>query len=239
MRLIDELHTAEPAWGYRTITSCLQEQYGLMINRKKVRRLMRIMGIYAIYPKPNLSKRFFAQYVKPYLLRNLPITRSNQVWGVDITYVRMQKGFMYLFVIIDWYSRYIVDYELSSTLEKSFVIACLTRALTRHKPDIINSDQGSHFTCPGYIELLEKTNVKISMDGKGRCRDNARTERFFRSLKYERLYLNEYETPRQLRAMINEYIQKYNTARPHSSLGGQTPVLHYPYHEDQKLRKGA
>lgn len=239
MRLIDELHTAEPAWGYRTITSCLQQQYGLLINRKKVRRLMRIMGIYAIYPKPNLSKLYHAQYVKPYLLRNLPITRANQVWGIDITYVRMQKGFMYLFVIIDWYSRCIVDYELSSTLDKRFVIDCLTRALAKRRPEIINSDQGSHFTCPAYIDLLEEAGVKISMDGKGRCRDNARTERFFRSLKYERLYLNEYETPRQLRVMIREYIQTYNTVRPHSSLGGQTPIQYYPQHEDQKLRKGA
>jgi putative transposase len=151
----------------------------------------------------------------------------------------MSKGFMYLFVIIDWYSRYIVDYELSSTLDKGLVIECLTRALAKQKPDIINSDQGSHFTCPAYIDLLEKAGVKISMDGKGRCRDNARTERFFRSLKYERLYINEYETPRQLRAMVNEYIQTYNTRRPHSALNGQTPVLNYPYHENQKLKKGA
>lgn len=154
MRLIDELHTADPSWGYRTITSCLQKQYGLLINHKKVRRLMWIMGIYAIYPKPNLSKLYHAQYIKPYLLRNVAITRANQVWGVDITYVRMRKGFMYLFVVIDWYSRYIVDYELSSTLEKEFVIHCLKRALARQKPEIINSDQGGHFTCPAYIELL-------------------------------------------------------------------------------------
>lgn len=135
---------------------------------------------------------------------------------------------MYLFVIIDWYPRYIVDYELSSTLEKEFVINCLKRALAHQKPDIINSDQGGHFTCPAYIELLEGAGVKISMDGKGRCRDNARTERFFRSIKYERLYLNEYETPRDLRTMINEYIQAYNLRRPHSALNGQTPVLFYP-----------
>jgi putative transposase len=238
MRLIDELHTAEPAWGYRTITSCLQCRYGLLINRKKVRRLMRVMGIYALYPRPNLSKRYHAQYVRPYLLRKLPITRANQVWGIDITYVRMKKGFMYLFLIIDWYSRFIVDYELSSTLDKGFVITCLTRALAIQKPDIINSDQGSHFTCAAYIELLETAKVKISMDGKGRCLDNARTERFFRSLKYERLYINEYETPRQLRAMVKEYILLYNTGRPHSSIGGQVPASYYQT-INQEFKKGA
>lgn len=163
---------------------------------------MRDMGIYALYPKPNRSKRYHAQYVRPYLLRNLEITRPDQVWGIDITYIRMKKGFMYLFIIIDWYSRYIVDYELSSTLEKGFVLNCLKRALAVHKPEIINSDQGSHFTNTEYIERLEEKGVKISMDGKGQCLDNARTERFFRSLKYERVYINEYETPRELRAMV-------------------------------------
>ena len=202
MRRIDEIHTAEPTWGYRTITRILQHE-DIIINRKKVRRLMRDMGIYAIYPKPNLSKRYHAQYVRPYLLRNLEITRPNQVWGVDITYIRMKKGFMYLFVIIDWYSRYIVDYELSSTLDKSFVLGCLKRALAIQKPEIINSDQGSHFTNPDYIKLLDEAGVRISMDGKGQCLDNARTERFFRTLKYDRIYINEYETPRELRASLD------------------------------------
>jgi putative transposase len=227
MRLIDEIHTDEPTWGYRMITRVLQRDYQIVINRKKVRRLMRDMGIYALYPKPNLSKRYHAQYVRPYLLRNLEITRPNQVWGVDITYIRMKKGFMYLFVIIDWYSRYIVDYELSSTLDKSFVLSCLKRALAIQKPEIINSDQGSHFTNPDYIKLIEEARVKISMDGKGQCLDNARTERFFRTLKYDRIYINEYETPRELRAMLNEYIRKYNTYRPHSSLCGEVPAKSY------------
>lgn len=124
--------------------------------------MMRVMGIYTIYPKPNLSKRYHAQYIRPYLLRNPNIERPDQVWGVDITYIRMQKGFMYLFIIIDWYSRRIVDYELSSTLEKSFVLNCLKRALSNRKPEIINSDQGGHFTNPDYIELLEEAKIKIS-----------------------------------------------------------------------------
>ena len=227
MRWIDEIYTDEPTWGYRTITRVLNRDYFLQINRKKVRRLMRLMGIYAIYPGPNLSKRYHAQYIRPYLLRKIPIVRPNQVWGVDITYIRMQKGFMYLFVIIDWYSRYIVDYELSSTLDKSFVMTCLKRALATQTPDIINSDQGGHFTNPEYIELLEKAGVKISMDGKGQCLDNARTERFFRTLKYDRIYINEYDTPRELRSMLAEYIPTYNTYRPHSSLNGETPDQYY------------
>lgn len=227
MHLIDEIHTKEPTWGYRTITTILRRDYCLKINRKKVRRMMRDMGIYALYPKPNLSKRYHAQYVRPYLLRNLEISRPNQIWGVDITYIRMSKGFMYLFIIIDWYSRYIVDYELSSTLDKSFVQNCLKRALSIHKPEIINSDQGSHFTNQSYIDLLEEAGVKISMDGKGQCLDNAITERFFRSLKYDRIYVYEYETPRELRTMVNEYIKTYNTYRPHSSIEDLTPFEVY------------
>jgi putative transposase len=227
MRLIDEIHTHEPTWGYRTITTILRRDHGLLINKKRVRRIMGNMGIYAIYPEPNLSKRYHSQYIRPYLLRNLEINRPNQVWGVDITYIRMKKGFMYLFVIIDWYSRYIVDYELSSTLDKSFVLSCLKRALSCQKPEIINSDQGGHFTNPDYIKLLEDNGVKISMDGKGQCLDNARTERFFRTLKYERIYICEYETPRELRTMLNKYMKTYNTYRPHSSLGGACPVEYY------------
>lgn len=227
MRLIDKIHTDEPTWGYRTITTVLRRNPDLIINKKRVRRIMRDMGIYTLYPKPNLSKRYHAQYVRPYLLRNLEITRPNQVWGVDITYLRMNKGFMYLFVIIDWYSRYIVDYELSSTLDKSFVQSCLKRALCCQKPEIINSDQGSHFTNPDYLKLLEDSCVKISMDGKGQCLDNARTERFFRTLKYDRIYIYEYETPRDLRVMLKEYMNTYNTYRPHSSLDGVCPVEYY------------
>src|SRR5690606_33565561 len=159
-----EIHTDHPTWGYRTITNILRRDDKIKINRKKVRRMMRDMGIYTIYPKPNLSKRYHAQYVRPYLLRNLNIDRPDQVWGVDITYSRMRKGFMYLFVIIDWYSRYIVDFELSSTLDKSFVLTCLKRAFKHRRPEILNSDQGSHFTNPDYLSLLHANNIKVSMD---------------------------------------------------------------------------
>lgn len=227
MRRIDEIHTDEPTWGYRTITRILRRDDGILINKKRTRRIMKDMGIYAIYPKPNLSKRYHSQYIKPYLLRNLAITHSNQVWGIDITYIRMKKGFMYLFVILDWYSRCIVNYELSSTLDKSFVLCCLKRALAKCKPEIINSDQGGHFTNPDYIKLVEDAGVRVSMDGKGQCLDNVRTERFFRTLKYDRIYVNEYETPRQLRAMLREYIHTYNTYRPHSSINGECPANVY------------
>jgi len=207
------------------MTDVLRRDY--VINRKRVQRLMQQMGIYAIYPKPNLSKRYHAQYVKPYLLRNLNIAYPNQVWGVDITYIKMKKGFMYLFIILDWYSRCIVDYELSSTLEKGFVMTCLKRAFSRCKPEIINSDQGSHFTNQAYIELLESNHIRISMDGKGQALDNVRTERFFRTIKYDDIYINEYNTPRELRSGINAYIIKYNTYRPHDSLGGDVPISFY------------
>jgi putative transposase len=223
MRRIDEIHTAHPTWGYRTITKIIRRDDEILVNRKKIRRMMRVMGIYTIYPKPNLSKRYHAQYIRPYLLRNLNIERPDQVWGVDITYIRMQKGFMYLFIIIDWYSRRIVDYELSSTLEKSFVLNCLKRALSNRKPEMINSDQGGHFTNPDYIELLEEAKIKISMDGKGQALDNVRTERFFRTLKYELIYINEFETPKWLRKAINNYMHEYNTYRPHSSIGYLCP----------------
>lgn len=221
MHKIDEIHTTHPSFGYRKITDILRKED--LINHKRVQRLMKLMEIITIYPKPNLSKRYHSQYVKPYLLRNLKIVRSNQVWGVDISYVKMEKGFMYLFIIIDWYSRYIVDYELSSTLDKGFVMACLKRAFRRCKPEIMNSDQGSHFTNPDYIKLLEDNEIRISMDGKGQALDNVRTERFFRSIKYDDIYINEYRTPRELRKGINTYMVMYNTYRPHDSLGGDVP----------------
>jgi putative transposase len=157
----------------------------------------------------------------------MEITEPDQVWGVDITYVHLDRGFMYLFVIIDWYSRCIVDYELSGTLDKSFVLNCLQRALSGRKPKIINSDQGCHFTNREYIELLEGVGVQISMNGKGQCRDNARTERFFRTLKYDTVYIQEVNSPRELRHMFVEYIFHYNTYRPHSALDGRRPAEVY------------
>jgi len=232
MHRIDEIYMKHPYFGYRRMTSFLRDQ-GHAVNRKRVRRLMQVMGLEAVYPKPNLSKRLHAIYTRPYLLRGLAIDRPNQVWGVDITYLRMGKGFMYLFLIIDWYSRKVVDYEFSSTLEKGFVLRCLKRAFSHCKPEIMNSDQGSHFTNSTYLELLEKEDVKVSMDGKGRATDNSRTERFFRSLKYECIYINEFENPRMLRQGIDRYVQFYNEERPHQSLGGAKPIQFYTHEAKQ------
>lgn len=222
MHRIDEVYMKHPYFGYRRMTRTLKNQ-GYLVNRKRIRRLMQLMGLEAVYPKPNLSKRLHAKYCRPYLLRGLTIDRPNQVWGIDITYIRMGKGFMYLFNIIDWYSRKVIDYELSSTLEKGFVLTCLRRAFRRCKPEIMNSNQGSRFTNSAYLELLEKENVKVSMDGKGRATDNSRTERYFRSLKYECIFLNEFETPRDLRKGIADYVKFYNSERPHQSLNEVSP----------------
>lgn len=223
MEIIDRTHLEKPAWGYRKMTDYLKNHYGCKINKKRVRRLMRLMDIIALYPGPNLSKRYHKQYVRPYLLRNLVIDHEDQVWGIDITYLPFKKGFLYLFIIIDWHTRQIVDYEVSYTLEKEFVLRCLRRALRNCKPEIINSDQGSHFTNQAYLDLMAINGVRMSMDGKGQALDNVRTERFFRSLKYEDIYINEYVTPKEMIAAVNRYILDYNTIRPHASLGGLTP----------------
>lgn len=227
MRRLDELHMAYPAWGYRKLTQYLRMNDCGRLNAKRVRRLMRKAGIAALYPKPKLSKRMHAEYVRPYLLNGLTIDHADQVWGVDITYLPLKKGFLYLFVIIDWYSRYIVDYEVSFSLDKSFVMRCLRRALTERKPEIINSDQGSHFTNEEYLGLLKECGVRVSMDGKARALDNVRTERFFRSLKYEDVYIKDYEDARSLRLGVREYVREYNAVRPHQALGGLTPAQVY------------
>ena len=186
------------------------------------------MGIYAVYPKPNLSKRNKEHKVYPYLLRNLDINRPNQVWAIDITYIRMGKSHMYLTAIIDWYSRYIVGWELSDTLDTAPVLAAVKNAIQRYgKPEIINSDQGSQFTSDDYTSYLKTANIKQSMDGKARWIDNVVIERWFRSLKTERIYTHEYLTPKALRNGIREYVQEYNTERPHETLGYLTPLAVY------------
>jgi putative transposase len=227
MNLIDEIHTYHPTWGYRTVTKVIRRDEGIKVNKKRIRRLMKDMCIRVTYPQPNLSKRYQAEYARPYLLRNLQITEPDQVWGVDITYIRMHRGFLYLFVTIDWYSRCIVDYELSNTLEKGFVMECLKRALSRKRPSVINSDQGAHFTNPDYLMLMEEYGVKVSMDGKGQALDNVRTERFFRTLKQDLIYRWEFETPRELRTALSQYFADYNTYRPHSAVAGNTPADAY------------
>lgn len=219
---IDEIYTAYPFYGSRRITAVLKSE-GININRKAVCRHMREMGIEAIYPGPNLSKRDLQHRIYPYLLRGLAIDRPDHVWGIDITYIRLFCGWMYLVAIIDWYSRYIVSWELEQSLEISFVLEAVKKAFAESQPLIFNSDQGSHFTSDKYLDLLKDRGVKISMDGKGRAIDNIFTERFWRSLKYEEVYLKDYSSPREARTSIADYIRFYNHERPHQSLNYLAP----------------
>ena len=223
---IDEIYTQYPFLGSRRIAAILNTE-GERIHRNTVQKYMREMGIAAIYPGPNLSKRNLEHRIYPYLLRGITIDRPNQVWGIDITYIRMRHGWMYLVAILDWYSRYVVDWQLDQSLEIGFVIETVKRALLVNKPEIINSDQGSHFTSPHYIELLKDQNIRISMDGKGRAVDNIFTERFWRSLKYEEVYLHDYVSPKETRKGVNRYIEFYNHYRPHQSLQYRTPASVY------------
>ena len=225
-RRIDELYTAHPFYGSRKLAAILSAERGA-INRKAVQRHMQEMGIAGICPGPNLSKRRAKEGVYPYLLRGVAIDRPNQVFGIDITYIGLRDGWLYLVAVIDWYSRYVVAWELDATLAIDFVLSTVDRALARAKPEIWNSDQGSHFTSPQYIERLQAAQVRISMDGKGRASDNIFTERFWRSLKYEEVYLNEYASPRQAHQQIGTYIDFFNEVRPHQSLGYLTPAQVY------------
>jgi putative transposase len=221
-RRIDELYTLNPSFGGATIGTILRRE-GLSVSDPTVRRYMTAMGLQVVYPGPNLSKRAHDSLIFPYLLRNVAIERPNQVWGTDITYIRLRSGFLYLVAFMDWYSRYVLSWELSDTLETEFVLKSLRRALSIAMPEIVNSDQGSQYTSIDYTALLKENAVKISMDGRGRCMDNIFTERLWRSLKYQEVYLNEYESPREARAGITRYFELYNTFRPHQGLNGLTP----------------
>ncbi|MGI9860448.1 IS3 family transposase [Moorella naiadis] len=234
-RRIDEIYTQTPFYGSRRITAQLQRE-GYLVNRKAVQRHMREMGIAGICPGPNLSKRNQEHQTFPYLLRHLTIDHPNQVWGIDITYIRLKRGWMYLVAIIDWYSRYVVSWELDQTLEVPFVLEAVQRALHQARPEIINSDQGSQFTSHQYISLLQAAGVAISMDGRGRAHDNIFTERLWRSLKYEEVYLHEYQTPREAREGIKNYLKFYNEQRLHQSLGYYTPAqIYYQAADSQEL----
>lgn len=222
---IDEIYTSHPEYGYRRMTIILNRDHPIKINKKRVRRYMREMGIHGFCPGPNLSKRLHKKFLYPYLLRGLKIERPNQVWSIDITYCRMPKGFMYLCAIIDWHSRFIVGYTLSNTLERTFVLETIRKAIKRYgAPEIMNCDQGTQFTSEDYINLLKENNIKISMDGKGRALDNQRIERFFRSYKWEKLYLEECETGNQLRKITHEYMEHYNYHKPHQSFEYKVPA---------------
>ena len=223
---IDEIYTRYPFYGSRRITAqlCREE---ILINRKAVQRHMQQMGIAGICPGPNLSKRNAAHRVYPYLLRQITAAYPNHIWGIDITYIRLAAGWMYLVAILDWFSRYVIAWELDQTLEIAFVLAAVDRALAQAQPSIWNSDQGSHFTSPQYIERLVARNVQISMDGKGRALDNIFTERLWRTVKYENVYLNDYGTPRAARQGLAQYLDFYNKERPHQALGYRTPAEVY------------
>jgi putative transposase len=220
-RRIDELYTKYPFYGSRKIAA------ELGINRKAAQRHMREMGIVAIYPGPNLSRRQAKAGVFPYLLRGLAITAPNQVFGIDITYIRMLHGWMYLVAVMDWYSRYVVSWAMDETLEMPFVLSAVDQAFCVAVPKIWNSDQGSHFTSTEYIARLQTAQVAISMDGKGRALDNIFVERLWRSVKYEEVYLNEYASPRQARERINAYLEFYNYRRLHQALDYRTPAQVY------------
>lgn len=223
MRLIDEQDLQTLDYGWPRMTVWLRAQ-GCLVNHKRVQRLMRKMGIQSLLPKPNLSQPNREHKIYPYLLRGMEITHANQVWSTEITYVPMRQGFMYLVAVIDWFSRYILTWQLSNTLESSFCVDALQQALRMGKPEIFNTDQGSQFTATVFTDVLNSAKVRISMDGKGRALDNVFIERFWRNLKYEDIYLKRYETVQSLYLGLDDYFTRYNHNRPHQRLGYQTPA---------------
>ena len=223
MKQIDQQYLATPFYGSRRMTVWLQRQ-GRPVSRKRVQRLMRIMGLQAIYRRPRTSLRALGHKVYPYLLGGMEITRPNQVWATDITYIPKARGFLYLVAIIDWYSRYVLAWRLSNTLDADFCVDALEEALSKGKPEIFNTDQGSQFTGEAFTGLLKQHGVRISMDGKGRYRDNIFVERLWRTVKYEEVYLKAYSAGREAKAGLDAYFRFYNAQRPHQALGYRTPA---------------
>jgi putative transposase len=224
MRRLDELFLAWPFFGSRRMTAILRAD-GWIINRKRVRRLMRVMGLRALGPKPNTSKPAPGHKIYPYLLRDLVIDRPNQVWCADITYIPMGRGFLYLVAIMDWTSRAVLAWRLSNTLDADFCVRALEEAMARFgRPEIFNSDQGSQFTSTAFTSVLQRAEVRISMDGRGRWLDNVFIERLWRSLKYEEVYLKGYADAREARAGISSWVSFYNSSRPHQALADRTPM---------------
>lgn len=226
--IIDRLHTDNPAWGARQLSAQLKKR-GHQVGRRKTRRYMNELGIDPIYPKMNLSKRMQQAKVCPYLLRNAVIDRPNQAWSIDITYIPIKRGFLYLTAVIDWYSRCIVGWEVDDTLDTRMVITALKKAFIVEKPVILNSDQGCQFTSNEYMNFLKENQIRQSMDGKSRWADNIMIERWFRSFKYEEAYLTQYNNIREARKAIGKYVHTYNFERCHSALNNQTPAsCYYP-----------
>lgn len=237
MRLIDEQYTSTPFYGYRRMTVHLQN-LGFSVNHKRVRRLMRKLGLEAIYPKPNLSKPGKDHLTYPYLLRGVLIEYSDQVWATDITYIRIGSGFIYLLVIMDWHSRFVIEMEVSNSLEASVFVETLKRALKKGKPEIFNSDQGSQFTSIEWLRVLQENKIQISMDGRGRCFDNIFVERLWRSVKQEEVYLKEYADVWETEESLRQYFEFYNYDRPHQSLKYQTPFEAYQKGRKTEQNKG-
>jgi putative transposase len=227
MARIDEEYTRHPFYGSRKMRDYLRRQ-GYKVNRKRIQRLMQKMGIKSVAPSPNTSRPNIAHKVYPYLLNGLDINRANQVWCTDITYIRMAGGFVYLVAVMDWYSRKVLSWEVSASMDESFCVSALERALRLYpKPEIFNTDQGSQFTSKAFTGVLKEHDIRISMDGKGRCMDNIFIERLWRSVKYEEIYLNDYTTTDDLRKALRKYFHFYNTERPHQTFDGATPLEIY------------
>jgi len=222
MRLIDEQYLKTPFYGWRRMAICL-DRLGYTLNPKRIRRLMRIMGLQAIYPKRRTTVPAKDHKVYPYLLRELEVIAPNQVWCADITYVPMAQGFMYLVAVMDWFSRYVISWELSNTLDGAFTLAALRSALRQGQPQIFNTDQGSQFTAQAFTDILATAGIRISMDGRGRALDNVFVERLWRSVKYEDIYLKEYSSVASLLVGLEAYFRFYNDERPHQGLGYRTP----------------
>jgi putative transposase len=231
MRLLDEQFTRTPFYGARRLTVWLRQQ-GYAVNRKRVGRLMRCLGLQAVYPKPRLSKPGPGHRIYPYLLRGVQIVRVNQVWSTDITYVRMRSGHVYLVAVMDWHSRYVLSWELSVTMESSFCLSALDWALRHGRPEIFNSDQGSQFTSAEFVARLQREGIQVSMDGRGRALDNVFVERLWRTVKYEEVYLKDYESVGAAAGGLRSYFEFYNRERPHQALGYRTPAV--VYHEQRK-----
>ena len=231
MDLIDEVYTAHPFYGNRRIKAELNLTHQIPIGRNRTRTLMKMLGLQAIYPKANinLSKANKEHKIYPYLLRGVKIVKPNQVWSTDITYIRLINGWAYLVAIIDWHSRHVISWRLSNTLEIEFCLDCLNEALdnSKHKPDIFNSDQGSHFTSKKFTGILTNKNIQISMDGRGRCLDNIFVERLWRTVKQENIYLNSYQDVLEVKTGLNKYFPFYNNKRRHQSLNYLTPAEVY------------
>jgi putative transposase len=227
MRLLDEQYLAHPFYGSRKLVLALKGK-GHTVNRKRVQRLMRVMGLEALVPKPSTSRSRPEHKKYPYLLRGLQVTKANQVWATDITYIPLARGFCYLVAVVDWFSRAVLAWRLSNTLEVGFCVEALEEALENFGvPDIFNTDQGVHFTSEAFTSVLLARGVRISMDGKGRCLDNVLVERLWRSLKYEEVYLHAYEDARAARGGIGRYMRFFNQERPHQSLQYRTPMAVY------------